>query len=1146
MTTSFATLRHALFALLLGTLLTPPALGQRDEKLPPGRRVAALEALPKAIHLKNRFDYSQLLLTGVLDDGSRVDVTRLAKLEYPAKLVKVSATGLVRPLADGTGEIRATVEGKTISLPLQVSGQKAKHEVSFVREVMPVLSRIGCNAGTCHGSAKGKNGFALSLRGYDPIHDHRALTDDVWGRRFNRAAAERSLMLMKPSGDVPHVGGVLIHHGDPYYELLRTWIAQGVKLDRDSPRVAKIDIYPPNPTIPLPGMKQQMVVYATYTDGTVRDVSAEAFIETSNKEVADVDKQGLVTAERRGETAMLARYEGNYAAAPLIVMGDRSGFVWQPVPEYNWIDTLVYEKLKQVKVQPSDVCTDAEFLRRLYLDLTGLPPTPEEARAFLADMRPSKEKREALVDKLVGSPAYVEHWTNKWADLLQVNSNFLGMQGAQAYRDFIKKAIASNMPYDQFARAILTAKGSNLDNPAASYWKILRETNEAMENTTHLFLAIRFNCNKCHDHPFERWTQDNYYHLEAFFAQVQRREDPRFKGQKIGGTDVRPPVPLVEIVDDAPSGEVKHYRTGQIATPQFPFTHADMPSPKLSRRQQLAHWITSKDNPYFARSYVNRVWSYLLGVGLIEPVDDIRAGNPPTNPKLLDRLTKEFVDSGFDVQKLVRTICKSRTYQHSLLPNRWNKDDDVNYSHALARRLPAEVLYDTIHQVLGSTSHLPGLPPGARAAQLVDPKAKVPGGFLDLLGRPPRESACECERNNSMLLGPVLALINGPEVGDAVKDPNNRLAQLVARYKDDAKVVEEIYLAMLARYPTKRELALGIEAIRGAGPIQAQMQAEYAKLKSILDSYQEQLDAKQPAWEAALKHQPTWTILQPESFKSAGGATLTKQADNSILASGKNPTPETYTVTAKTPLSGITAIRLEVLPDKSLKANGPGRASNGNFVLNEFKVAVQVPVERTKALSTLGASIAGLPGLPLAQSQFFAASALLNESPKALKLTRVLADFSQSGFEVQKAIDNNLGTGWAIAPQFGRPHVALFELKDKLVVPAGAILTFTLEQKFAGKEHNIGRFRLSVTTTPPPLSLGNLPADLAKALYTDPAKRTPQQKALLRDRHRAEDKRLAELQRQVADHAVPADPRLVGAQDLAAAILNSREFLFNH
>jgi hypothetical protein len=1106
------TMRRGFLALLLGTTLTAAAPAQTAKKLPPGRHVVAVEALRRAVTLAHPFAYSQLLLTGVLDDGQRIDVTRLARLDYPATLVKVSPTGQVRPLADGAGEIKATVDGITVVLPLKVSGQKAPHQVSFVREVMPTLSRLGCNAGTCHGSAKGKNGFALSLRGYDPLHDYRALTDDVWGRRFNRAAADRSLMLMKPGGAVPHVGGVLMQPGDPNYQLLHAWISQGVKLDLHSPRVARIEVHAKNPTIPLPGMKQQMVVYATYTDGSVRDVSAEAFIETSNKEVAEVDKHGLVTAVRRGETAMLARYEGNYDAAPLIVMGDRTGFAWRPVPEYNWIDALVYEKLKQVKVQPADVCTDSEFLRRIYLDLTGLPPAPEEVRAFLADMRPGKVKREALVDKLVGSPEYVEHWTNKLADLLQVNSQVLGMKGAQAYRDFIKKAVATNMPYDQFARAVLTAKGSNLDNPAAAYWKILREPNEAMENTTHLFLAIRFNCNKCHDHPFERWTQDNYYHLEAYFARVKRSEDPRFKGQKIGGTDVKAPVPLVEVIDDMPAGDVKHGRTGAVASPVFPFTHADMPPEKLSRREQLARWITSKDNPYFARSYVNRAWSYLLGVGLIEPVDDIRAGNPPTNPKLLDRLTKEFIDSNFNVQHIVKLICKSRTYQHSLLTSRWNQDDEVNYSHALARRLPAEVLFDTIHRATGAPSHLPGLPPGARAALLVDPRARAEGGFLDLMGRPPRESACECERNNSMLLGPVLALINGPEVGDALKDPGNRLTQLVAREKNDGKVVEEMYLAFLGRFPTKRELAIGLEAVRGARDIHATMHAEYARRKADLAAYEKQLDAGQPAWEAKLKQQPSWTVLQPEAMKSAGGAQLTKLPDGSVLASGKNPFPETYTITAKTTVAGVTAFRLEALADPKLPGRGPGRAPNGNFVLSEFKVEVQ------------------LPGEP---------------KPKAVKLTRALADFSQGSYPVQNAIDGNLGTGWAVVPQTGRNHVAIFELKDR-IMPAGTTLTFTLNQNYEGKDHNLGKFRLAVTTVPPPLSLGNLPADVAKALHTEPAQRTPQQRDLLRNMHRSQDGRLAQMQRDAAERAVPDDPRLMGAQDLAWALINSREFLFNH
>jgi len=371
------------------------------------------------------------------------------------------------------------VGGQTVVVPVKVSGQKEKFEVSFVRDVMPVISKIGCNAGTCHGAAKGKNGFKLSLRGYDPLADHQALTDDIEGRRFNRAAPEQSLMLLKPSGGVPHQGGVVTQVGDPHYRILHDWIADGVRLDLNDPRVTSIDINPKSPIMALPGVEQQMAVMAHFSDGSERDVSAEAFIETSNREVASVDKNGLVTAVRRGEATMLARYEGNYTATTLIVMGDRSGFQWQETPEYNYIDQLVDEKLKQMRILPSGLCTDTEFIRRVYLDLTGLPPSPEEVRSFLADPKPSRAKREALIDRLVGGRDYIEYWTNKWADLLQVNRKFLGEKGALALRNWIRQAVASNLPYEQFVYTILTASGSTLENPPAAYYKVLRDADGA-------------------------------------------------------------------------------------------------------------------------------------------------------------------------------------------------------------------------------------------------------------------------------------------------------------------------------------------------------------------------------------------------------------------------------------------------------------------------------------------------------------------------------------------------------------------------------------------------------------------------------------------------------------------------------------------
>lgn len=1076
--------------------------------------MAKIEIQPPAIALKKPYAYAQFVVTGTLATGEKLDVTRMVTIDKPAN-VSLSPTGLIRPTADGDGILTARLAALSATATVNVSGQKQKYNVSFVRDVMPVLGRMGCNAGTCHGAQDGKNGFKLSLRGYDPLFDHRALTDDLEGRRFNRAAPDASLMLMKMSGAVPHVGGLLTKPGEPYYELLRDWIATGVKADLDSARVVGLDIGPKGMVIPLPGMKQQMAVLATYTDGQVRDVTAEAFIESSNTEVATTDRQGTVTAVRRGETTVMARYEGSYAAAPIFVMGDRSGFAWKPAPENNYIDTLVYDKLRQVKVLPSDLCTDGEFIRRIYLDLTGLPPEPAQVRAFLADARPTGIKRDELVDKLIGSPDFLEQWTNKWADMLQVNRKFLGDQGATALRAFIRKALADNMPYDKFAYSILTGSGSNLDSPAASYFKILREPEVAMENTTQLFLAVRFNCNKCHDHPFERWTQDQYYQLAAFFAQVGRSEDPRYKGQRVGGSAVEGATPLVEVISDLKAGDITHARTGVVTPPTFPYKHGDLAPATASRREQLARWITSKDNIYFARSYVNRLWSYLLGVGIIEPVDDIRAGNPPSNPPLLDRLTQDFVASGFNVRHMLAVICKSRVYQHSVVGNPWNQDDEINYSHALARRLPAEVLYDAIQRATGSLSRLPGLPAGARAAQLLDSAVDVPGGFLDLFGKPPRESACECERSGSMMLGPVLTLVNGPVVGEAVKDPANRIAKLLAVEKDDGKVIDELYLAVLSRLPTDKERAAAKKAFQEGMPDFKTAVAEAKRCNDSLAAYEKTLPALQAQWEAKLKDLVTWTPVDVLKVSSTGGTTLAKQADGTILASGKNPFPETYNVTAKTKVSGITGVRLDLLTDPSLPKQGPGRAPNsGNFVVAEF---------------TLAAQAEGSGGTPM-----------------PVGLHKAQATFSQQGFDVAMAIDGNAGTGWAIAPQMGKPHTAIFETKTPITFPNGSVLSFAVLQNFSGKDHNVGKFRLSVTNHKPPLSLAGPPENLAKALGTEPAKRTPMEQAILAQAYQAQDAELGRLRMEVAQHPMPIDPRLPGAQDLVWALLNSKAFQFNH
>ncbi|MBX9583856.1 MAG: DUF1553 domain-containing protein, partial [Gemmataceae bacterium] len=528
-------------------------------------------------------------------------------------------------------------------------------------------------------------------------------------------------------------------------------------------------------------------------------------------------------------------------------------------------------------------------------------------------------------------------------------------------------------------------------------------------------------------------------------------------------------------------------------------------------------------NPYFAKSYVNRLWGYLLGVGLIEPLDDIRAGNPATNPELLDRLTAEFVKSGFDVRATIKTICKSRTYQLSITTNKWNKDDDINYSHALARRLPAEVLYDAVHAATGSVTKLPGLPPGSRAAQLVDSNVELPGGFLDLLGKPVRESACECERTGGMNLGPVLAMVNGPIVADAIKDPDNRLAKLVVREADDAKVVEEVYLAVLSRRPSAAEAEAGVKALRSAGPDHAAMLAEFAPKRAAFDAYRAKLDERQAAWEAGLlANKPSkWVTLAVQKAESRqgdpprpDGAKLTVDPDGSITASGRTDTIDNYTVTGTAKLDApATAIRIEALADPKLPGKGPGRAENGNFVLNEFKLTARP-------------------------------SAKADETPKPVKLTGAKATFEQGGFPAANAVDGNPGTGWAISEGTGKDQAALFRFEQP--VPAGDGLAFTavLDQRYGGN-HTVGKFRLSVTADPNPNLTSAVPAELVALLEVPAARRTADQEGRLRALYLAQDKEYARLAAEAAAPP-PADPRVLGVQDLAWALINSPAFLFNH
>ena len=954
--------------------------------------IQSLEVNPKSAKLENPFSYSQVVLTAKLGNGQIIDATRNAKASIEGEAVKLSQSGLIEPIKDGNATLHFELHGQKASVTVQVTGQSEKFNPDYVRDIMPVVSRMGCNQGTCHGSKDGKNGFKLSLRGYDPIYDIRAFTDDLGARRVNVAAPDSSLLLLKATGAVPHEGGQITKADSNYYNIVKNWIAGGAKLDLATPKVTGIEVFPKNPVVERIGNKQQIRVVASFADGVTRDVTREAFVQSGNTEVAEPEKEShsLINTIRRGEAPILIRYEGNYAATTVTVMGDRSGFVWEEPPSNNKVDELVASKWERMKINPSGLCDDYEFIRRIYLDLTGLPPSAEVVQAFVSDDKPQREKRDALIDQLVGSNEYIDHWTNKWSDLLQVNRKFLGQDGAKGLREWIRMQVENNKPYDEFVRNIITATGSNKTNPPASYYKVLREPTELMENTTHLFLATRFNCNKCHDHPFEKWTQDQYYELAAYFAQVELKRDPASGKNNIGGTAVEGAKPLYELISDKKEGEVIHDRTKEISPPSFPYSSGrDQSKPKLdTRRAELADWITAPGNRYFASSYVNRLWGYMMGTGIIEPLDDIRAGNPPSNPELLKFLEGEFIKSNFNIQHILRIICKSRTYQLSIATNKWNSDDTVNFSHGKARRLPAEVLYDAIHTSLGAQPNFPGVPAGTRAAQLPDVGIKLPDGFLDNAGRPVRESACECERSSGLQLGPIMALVSGPTVGNAISDPKNVLPKLIESSEDDTKVINEIFLRLLSRPASEDELTATLsmldavekdhanivqkvqerESLLKEETLKAEKQREtkIAEAKKSLTDYQagiaereaklnkEQADRisnadkavkefeasipqKVSEWAIANSSESKWEVINPIGFNSTNGSKLELENDSSLFASGKNGIGN-YRVYATTAIDHITGVRIETIPDQRLTKGGPGRAEDGNFVLTEFEV----------------------------------------------------------------------------------------------------------------------------------------------------------------------------------------------------------------
>ena len=740
------------------------------------------------------------------------------------KIVAVSADGIVTPVGDGAGVIVARVDGLEARATFQVIDGGRDLPVTFEKDVQPILTRFGCNAGACHGKARGQNGFQLSLLGFDADFDFAALTEEARGRRVFPASPENSLLLLKAIGALPHGGGRRLTQGDFHYEVMRRWIAAGLpRTPKDEPTIERITVEPTERLLlPSPfgkgargeGAEQQLIVTAHYSDKKTADVTHLTMFQSNESVIAAVDAEGRVKAgPLPGEAAIMARFMERFAVCNVLIPlpGSVPAAVYDKLPKNNFIDGLVYAKLLRLGIVPSEPCGDATFQRRAYLDVIGRLPTPAETSAFLQDQ--GADKRTRLVDTLLERPEYADHWANKWADLMRPNPYHVGIKAVFTLDAYLRDSFRKNKPYDQFVKEIVTAQGSTWRNGAVVMFRDRRQPDELTTMVSQLFLGVRLECAKCHHHPFEVYGQDDFYSFAAHFARIGR------KGQGISA----PISGGEEVIFTVPTGTVKHPGTGKIMTPKLlfplPARGADQPLPSpLGRgaggegvdlggeddpRRQLAAWLTSEHNPYFAKVAVNRIWADLMGRGLVEPIDDMRATNPPSNGPLLEALAEHFRKVGYNQKKLLRTILTSHVYGLSSMPNKQNVGDLRNYSRHYRQRLRGEVLLDALTDITGVPEVFAAAPLRTRAMELWT--VRTQSVFLDSFGRPDPNQDPPCERTSDTSVVQALHLMNSPKLHAKVTSDDGRAAALAASKKAPREVVEELYLLVYGRAPSDEE-----------------------------------------------------------------------------------------------------------------------------------------------------------------------------------------------------------------------------------------------------------------------------------------------------------------------------------------------------
>lgn len=771
--------------------------------------VSEIEAYPATVQLAGRDSRQQLLVTAKFSPDVVRDVTRQAVYRSAdPQVAEVSSHGVILPRGSGQTEIEITLGMQRRSVPVSVVQGDQFLPIDFAEEIVPILTKAGCNSGGCHGKSGGRGDFQLSLFGFDPRNDFDAIVKASRGRRLFLSSPNHSLLLRKPLAEVAHGGGQRLQREGPEVERLRRWIATGAgRGDVGGPHLTRIEVAPESRMLGH-HLQQQVLVTAVYSDQSRRDVTRLTEFRSNDAGVATVNEQGLLTtAARTGETAIVCIYRGLVGVARILVPrqslpGNDSAAAWSQFPKNNFIDDHVLAKLQQLGLPPSPVVDDAGFLRRATLQIAGRPPTADEVRRFLEDSNAAK--REQLVDQLLQSGGHADYFAQKWSDILR---NKLRKQkdrfpGTVGFHRWIRRAIAENMPYDRFVEEIITASGSPAVNPPAQWYAEVRSLDRYVDDTAQVFLGVRIGCARCHNHPFERFTQNDYYGLAAYFTRVARK----------GGTGLKTERAAEEVIYILPTGDVRHPETGQVVPPHGLDGPPETIAPYEDPRYHLVEWMRRPDNPYFARAFVNRMWAHFFSRGLIEPLDDIRVTNPAANEPLLQALAQEFVKNKFDMRHMVKLICTSTTYQLSSTPEAGNLEDTMAHARFYPQRLPAEVLYDAVSTVTQTRGRFADMPEGTTATQL--PHEDFLNEFLHVFGRPPRESACECERVAEPSLSQSLFLLNDPELLSKLGNKGAVAAKLAKDQRPPEEKVRELFLTALSRPPTPEEMTKALDHIR--------------------------------------------------------------------------------------------------------------------------------------------------------------------------------------------------------------------------------------------------------------------------------------------------------------------------------------------